>query len=275
MAWRRHLAAAALAAALQAQGALAQSEGLAALCAGADPARAAEACARLLERGGLSPAQAARAEANLGAAALALDRPDRAEAAFERALALDPALAEAWAGRARAREARGLLAQAAVDWNQAARRAPRDPAILTGRGAFRLRAGNAAGALADFDAAQRAAPRDMSVAFNRGLALAELGRDAEAERMFSAVIANDPSDVGAWLNRGRLRVSRDREAALGDFDAAVARAGEWSTPYLERGALLYAMGRTEAANRDFRRAWELGHRSEYLNERMLEMGAGQ
>jgi hypothetical protein len=36
--------------------------------------------------------------------------------------------------------------------------------------------------------------------------------------------------------------------------------------------LLDAMGRRDEADRDFRRAWELGHRNELLTERMLEMG---
>jgi tetratricopeptide (TPR) repeat protein len=227
-----------------------------------------------LRQGGLTAAEQARVATNLGSALLSLDRPRRAAEAFDRALAADPSIVEALAGRARAHERNGDRPRAAVDWNRAIALAPLDPEMLVGRGAFRLRAGNAAGALADFDAAQRRSPRDMAIAFNRGLALAELGRDTEAERMFSAVARSSPDDAAAWLNLGRMRVSRDREAALDDFDRAVAAAGDWSTPYLERGALLRAMGRSEDANRDFRRAWELGHRSEFLNARMLEMGEG-
>ena len=259
---------------LAAAPASAQDTGLLAVCSDPDatPQQAARFCNRALEAGGLSPQETARTAANLGAALLAMDRPEQAEDAYDRALAADGSLALAWAGRARAREAQDRTPQAAVDWNRAVGLTPRDPDILTGRGAFRLRAGNFAGALADFESAQRRRPNDMGVAFNRGLALAALGRDAEAERMFTTVLRNDPSDAGAWLNRARLRVSRDRAAALSDLDEAVARAEGWSTPWFERGLLLDAMGRKAAADRDFRRAWELGHRNEFLNARMLELG---
>ncbi|PKP65150.1 MAG: hypothetical protein CVT86_03370, partial [Alphaproteobacteria bacterium HGW-Alphaproteobacteria-8] len=73
-------------------------------------------------------------------------------------------------------------------------------------------------------------------------------------------------------NRARLRAARDPQAALADYDRAVALAGAWSQPLVERGALLDSLGMTDAANADFRRAWELGHRSEALSARMLEMG---
>ena len=115
-------------------------------------------------------------------------------------------------------------------------------------------------------------PGDAALTFNRALALAALGRDAEAEAGFSRVIAADPQDTGAWLNRARLRAARDPLAALADYDRAVALAGGWSQPLVERGALLDSLGRTAEADADFRRAWELGHRSEALNARILAMG---
>lgn len=234
------------------------------------PERAARFCRDALD-GRLAPREEALAALNLGLALLQMQSPSLAIDAFDRALGADPAEARALAGRAQAREATDAVPQAAVDWNRAVSLASSDPAILSGRGAFRLRSGNAEGALADFDAARRADPRNRAHEFNRGVALAELGRDDEAERAFSAVIAADASDVGAWLNRARVRASRDREAALSDFDAAVERAGDWPLPLFERGVLLDAMGRRDAADRDFRRAWELGHRSAFLEERMAQM----
>ncbi|MGF1658233.1 MAG: tetratricopeptide repeat protein [Rubrimonas sp.] len=238
----------------------------------APAAQVAGACRRALEAGGLTRSQEAAAALNLGAAFLELGQPQQAEEAYDRALAVDPRAALALGGRARAREELGKAPLAAVDWNRAVDLAPRDAELRTGRGAFRLRAGNAQGALEDFDLALRASPRDRDATFNRGLALAALGRDAEAEQAFSAVLRADQGDVGAWLNRARIRASRDRAAALADFDQAVARAPEWSTPWFERGVLLEAMGRSDEAARDFRRAFELGHSSAYLTEKMLELG---
>ena len=238
------------------------------------PERAERWCSQALN-GRLTPQQTALAALNLGLARLQLGDPVRAEEAFDRALLADPAEARALGGRAQAREAQGNLPGAAVDWNAALARAPRDADLLAGRGAFRLRAGNPAGAVADFETAARQEPRETRHRFNLGLALAEVGRDAEAERAFSQVIAADPTDAGAWLNRARLRAVPDPQRALADFDRAVAVGGEWSVPWFERGVLKDAMGRKAEADADFRRAWELGHRSEFLDERIRAMGLGR
>lgn len=234
------------------------------------PERAARWCTEALGSR-LTPRQEALAALNLGLARLQLDEPARAEEAFDRALRADPAEARALGGRAEAREALGKLPGAAVDWNAAVALAPRDADLLAGRGAFRLRAGNPGGAAADFEAAARLAPRETRHRFNLGLALAELGRDAEAERAFSQVIAADPADAGAWLNRARLRAVPNPAQALADFDRAVAAGGEWSVPWFERGVLKDSMGRSAEADQDFRRAWELGHRSEFLDARIRAM----
>lgn len=252
----------------------AQADGFLSVCGDrrASSAEVARTCQGALRVGGLTPAQEVAAAINLGGALLDLDQPAAAADAYERALALQPASALALAGRAEAREALGEPALAAVDWNRAIDVAPRDAGLLVGRGAFRLRAGNAEGALQDFERARAVKSNYPGLTFNRALALAMLGRDREAEAGFTAVLTADPQDTGAWLNRARLRAAYDPGAALSDFDRAVALAGDWSQPLVERGALLDSMGRTSEADADFRRAWELGHRSEALNARMLAMG---
>jgi Tfp pilus assembly protein PilF len=253
--------------------ALAQAPNALGLCGNPaePPERAERWCTQALS-GRLTPRQEALAALNLGLARLQLEDFARAEEAFDRALRADPAEARALGGRAQAREAQGKLPAAAVDWNAALALDPRDAGLLAGRGAFRLRAGNPGGAAADFEAAARLEPRETRHRFNLGLALAELGRDAEAERAFSQVIAADPADAGAWLNRARLRAVPNPTQALADFDQAVARGGEWSVPWFERGVLKDSMGRKAEADQDFRRAWELGHRSEFLTERIRAMG---
>lgn len=267
-------AAAAIAPAVAPAVARAQAEGFLSVCGNraASVAEVARTCRMALDTGALTPEQAVAAAINLGGALLDLGQPGPARDAYDGALALKPASALALAGRAEARAALGETGPAAVDWNRAVDLAPNDAALRAARGAFRLRAGNPGGALADFEMALARDPDDLSLVFNRALALAELGRDAEAEAGFSRVIAADPQDTGAWLNRARLRAARDPLAALADYDRAVALAGDWSQPLVERGALLDALGRTGAADADFRRAWELGHRSEALNARILAMG---
>jgi tetratricopeptide (TPR) repeat protein len=238
----------------------------------APPEIAARACRQAMESRGLTREQRYAAAVNLGAALLDLGDDRGAATAYGAALEANPQGPLALAGRAQARDRLGDAPGAAADWGAALRIAPADPALRAGRGAFRLRRGDAAGALEDFDEGLRRAPRDPLLIFNRGLALGVLGRDAEAEAAFGALIAANPNDIGALMSRARLRAVRDPAAALPDYDRAVALAGEWPQPFLERGALLDALGRRDAADEDFRRAWELGARSEALNARMLEMG---
>jgi tetratricopeptide (TPR) repeat protein len=203
---------------------------------------------------------------------IALEAPDQAVAAYDRALQARPGWALAYAGRAGAREKLGDFPGAAVDWNLAVQAAPDDPVVLGGRGAFRLTAGNPTGALEDFDRARSRAPRDRDLTFNRALALAELGRDAEAEAAFTSVLQARPDDAGARLNRARLRAGPNPQGALDDFSAVIAAQPKWSQPLVERGALLESMGRVAEAEADYRRAWELGHRSDALTERITRMG---
>lgn len=235
-------------------------------------AEAANFCQRALDAGGLSAAQESAAAANLGAALLELDRPAEAVRAYDRAVEAGPATAFVHAGRARARAALDDAAAAAVDWNRAVALAPDDAETRAGRGAFRLRAGNATGALDDFETAERLGGRDPSLHFNRALALARVGREDEAEDAFSDMLRTHPSDASIWIERARLRLPQNPEAALADYDQAVAHAREWSQPWFERGMLLEQMGRADEAGRDFRRAWELGHSDPALSERILRLG---
>jgi tetratricopeptide (TPR) repeat protein len=261
---------------IAAPAALAQSNAENLLAACGDTSLSAEGaaryCANALRAGGLTPSQAAAAGVNLGGALLELGRPAEAETAYEAALARRPDQPLALAGRARAREALGRPAEAAEDWARAVAAAPGDMAVRGSRGAFRLRSGDAEGALEDFDAGLARDPKNLDLRFNRGLALMELGRDAEAETAFSAVIAARPDDADAWLERARARLSRDKAAALADYDEAVKRAGTRPQAVFERGALLEQMGRKAEGERDLRRAFELGHPSEWLAERIRAMG---
>lgn len=232
------------------------------------PARqAAQFCARALESG-LSRSDEALAALNLGGAFLEMNRPLQARSAYERAIEAAPNDARGHAGRADALATLGDLGAAAVSWNQAVKLAPRNPAILGGRGAFRLRAGNPGGALQDIEAALRRSRGDPALIFNRALALVELGRTGEAEASFSALIRANPDDIGALMQRARLKRQTDRPGALRDYAAVIDAEPTWSQPYVERGSLYEAMGRDSAAETDFRRAWELGHRDEYLAERI-------
>lgn len=254
--------------------AAAQSNAILEVCE--DPGKAAadtiRFCGMALDGGGLTPPERARVNVNLGGAFLESGRFPEAIAAFDAAEASDPSPIEIYTGRARAREAGGDAQGAIVDWTRAANRAPRSRQVLLGQGAFFLRRGAPDQALRAFDRAVALDRRDVDAYFNRGIAHIALADWRAAERDFSTVIAADPEDAGAWLNRARARTKLAPTDALADFARALELSPEDGRINFERGKVLDAMGRTEAANRDFRRAYELGVQDEELSGRILSLG---
>ena len=85
-----------------------------------------------------------------GAAFLKLKSYTEAEAAYSVALELDPKLAEAYAGRATARERLKDLSAAEADHNKAVELKPKDARTIYNRGVFYFRADKEKEARADF-----------------------------------------------------------------------------------------------------------------------------
>ena len=230
------------------------------------------ACNLALETGYVSAGARARILANRGGAWLDLGKNLSALSDFEDALAIEPTLLVAMTGRARALIALGRRVEGVAQFDAALAQNPRDVNALMGRGAAHLSMGNAQAALADFDAALRVAPDDLDARYNRGSAKLALGDATGAAADFTAVIRVDPSDAGAHLMRARTRIGVMDPLALADYQRAVALNPEWGRAWFERGRQFDRMGRTEEANRDYRRAYELGYQDPWLQERILSMG---
>jgi len=234
--------------------------------------RAERACSAELTLLGLPSGTRARLLANRGGARLDLGRHLAALDDFDQALAIEPSMFVAMTGRARALVGMGQWRAGIAQFDAALEQKPNDVNALMGRGAAQLNAGNAEAALADFDKALRAAPRNLDARYNRGAAKLQLGDKTGAATDFSAVIAGEPTDAGAHLMRARTRIGEQDQLALADLQRAVALAPEWAQAWFERGKQFDRMGRTEYANRDFRRAFELGYKDRWLQERILAIG---
>jgi len=273
-AWRARLIAGLAALALTQGAAVAQIRtGNAEDCA--DPKipadRAERACSAELTLN-LPSGTRARLLANRGGARLDLDRPLAALDDFDKALAIEPSMFVAMTGRARALIGMGQWQAGIAQFSAALEQKPNDVNALMGRGAAHLSLGENAAALADFDKAAQIAPKDLDARYNRGVAKLRLGDNTGAAADFSAVIAGDPSDAGAYLMRARTRIGERDPLALADFGRAVALDPEWAQAWFERGQQFDRMGRVEDANRDFRRAYELGYEDRWLQERILAIG---
>ncbi len=234
--------------------------------------RAEAACSAALKAGGQPRGAVARLLANRGGARLDIGRNLAALDDFDQALAIEPNMFEAMTGRARALIGLGRWREGVAQFDRALAQRPRDANALMGRGAAYLSAGNASAALADFDRALRAAPKDLDARYNRGVAKLQLGDKKGAAADFSRVIQANPNDAGAHLMRARTRIGDRDTQALADYQRALSLSPEWALAWFERGRLFDRLGRTEQANRDFRRAYELGYEDRWLQERIIEMG---
>lgn len=232
----------------------------------------ADFCRRALDWGGLDRWKQAAAWTNIGFAFAAQNSHGQAIDAFDRAIQIDSRFADAFVMRARSRERRGQVRGALEDYAAALEINPRDYGALTGRGAFYMRRNIFDLAYADFDRAVGVAPRDPDAQFNRGLALSRLGRRAAAITAFSAVLRLNPNDANAYLQRGLVHGLTDTAAAEADFAAAIRLSPQLAAAFVARGRLFDETGRTDQADKDFRRAFELGYQAEWLTERISRMG---
>ncbi len=177
-----------------------------------------------------------------GAAALRRGSAADAEAAFSTVIAATPAgtsTADAYLGRARARDLAGDLRGALVDLNEAVRLAPDRGDLLLLRGGIQTQLGAAEAARADFGAVIRLDPG--AAAAYEGRALVEIWTaKGDPERYqaalddFKRAIALDPALVIARVGPAFVYADRatfrgdpaDRGQALRALDAVPELAGE-------------------------------------------------
>lgn len=236
------------------------------------PQKTIRFCTRALETQRLGAKPQAQVLVNRAVAFSALDRPDAALADYDQAAALYPWLFETWPNRGRTLLRLGRPLDAFESFERALSLRPNDTPSKIGRAAALIAGGAPDRALEDLDAVLVEEPRNATALYNRGVANMALGRLYDAGLDFSDVIAIEPNDVDARLKRGRLREAPWRDGALDDYAAAIAIAPDDPRPYFQRGRFLDSLGEAARADQDFRRAWELGMRGEWLHERIISLG---
>ena len=243
-------------------------------CSASDlnPSRAIEFCNKTLALELLGAKGTAQVLLNRGVAYAMIDNPEAALADYDRAAKLYPKLFEIWPNRGEVLMRMRRPVEAYESFDQALRLRPSDRPSLIGRGAALVAAGAPERALIDLDSAISDNPRDATALYNRALAYLSLGRRDLAATDLSAVIALAPRSVEARLQRGKLWEEPDRDAALSDYAMAIETAPDDPRPYYQRGLFLDRLGQVDRANSDFRRAWELGWRDEWLHERITSLG---
>ncbi|OWK43198.1 tetratricopeptide repeat protein [Fimbriiglobus ruber] len=183
---------------------------------------------------------------------------DRALAAYDDAILLDPDYAAAYRERGQLHRQAGRGRQALDDFSTAIRLAPDEPETYLRRGSTYLAVGQLDRATADFDAALRLDP-DLAAAYaNRGLVRVKQGDPHAAAADATAALRLDPALTRAYFVRGAARAALGRHAdAVDDFDHLLELDPADALAYNERGVVLADMGEYERAVADYDRAIEL------------------
>ncbi|WP_376966624.1 tetratricopeptide repeat protein [Azospirillum sp. A26] len=175
-----------------------------------------------------------------------------------RALALDPAVAEAWTAlSAEALRNPDHAAEAERTAGRALRLRPGDPAAVSNLGLAALALDRPAEAVAHLRLALQARPGDLATLGNLALALERAGDGAAAGLAWWRVILFAPGTGAGWAGLADLRQRQGRlDAALKGWGRALAlepKRAEWR---YNQGNALHAAGRPVEADAAYRQAVE-------------------
>jgi DNA-binding transcriptional MerR regulator len=131
---------------------------------------------------------------------------DEAEAAYRRALAADPSLANALTNLGNVRYRRGAIDEAEMLYNKALGVDPEQPEAYYNLGFLHYERGEPDEAVALFETALRHDPAFGDAHFNLAMALEELGESARARGHWLSYLELEPQ--GAWADIARRHLDR-------------------------------------------------------------------
>lgn len=194
--------------------------------------------------------QPAYAEA-LGGRAIVLQRlgrPQEALESFEAILKLRPEDVEILFSIGVVRQSLGRMNEALTAYEQALRLRPNYCEALTNRGALLERFGRFDEALECFQSVFAIKPEDSVNLFNKGSVLQKLGRLDEALAAYEEAARLGPPDAETELNRGNVLQKLDRvEEAIACYDRALKYRQNYPQAFYNKGIALQALARLEEA----------------------------
>lgn len=118
---------------------------------------------------------------------------EKSIADFERALRINPRLADAYNNRGNVWHAKGVLEKALPDFDQAIKLNPRHSRAFNNRANLRLSIGDLKGAINDYNRSIELDSTNATAFANRGLTYLRLGQNKEARLDFDAATKLDPT----------------------------------------------------------------------------------
>ncbi len=181
---------------------------------------------------------------NLGSGYLHAGDSDRAEAAFRRALALNPDHPLGYYNLGLVALRRGRADEASAWFERALALAPRSWEVYQGLGEAAMAGGRSDEAAAALRQAVALNPRDAKAHARLGLLAQQAGDDAGAESAYLTSLRDDPDNPEVLNNLGAVYLGRREWArALELLTAAVGRDPEYVDAAYNRALALDALGR--------------------------------
>ncbi len=185
---------------------------------------------------------------------------------MNKAIALAPDFAEAYAGRGNGYLAENKYDLALADFNKAIALKPELSAMLqqtfevtyVERGGLCVKDGNYGAAIDDYTRALQLNPSNTRALNDRGDAYNMTGDFGRAIADFTKAIESDPSYPYAYSNRGLsyFKIGRN-DQALPDLDKAIELNDQSSSTYFVRGEVYRSKADFKSALADFQKALEL------------------
>ncbi|MDX2216465.1 MAG: protein kinase family protein [Oculatellaceae cyanobacterium bins.114] len=179
----------------------------------------------------------------------------RAIADYTQTIRLTPNIPKAYVNRGTARAESGDEAGAVDDYTQAIQVDPTFPAAYLNRCLSRSNLGDHQEAIADCTQAINLQPNSVRAYQNRGLARRRLGDLTGAIEDFNIAIRLDPQDPDPHYNRGLARDELgDKQGAIADYTTAIQRDPEHVFAYYDRGVARVEAGDKQGAIADFQQS---------------------
>jgi len=199
---------------------------------------------------------------NRGVALGDLQRFETAVESYDRALAVQPEMVAAMINRAAALAAMLRYDDALQGYDRALAIQPGNALALAWRGSVRRSMGQPELALADYDRALALDPALDDAQYNRGVALMDLQRAGDALAAFDAVMPAYRNNAEMLNNRGVALWNLKRPGeALESFDRALALEPDFAEAWGNRGLALRDLMRAEEAIASLDRVLQLEPRN--------------
>ncbi len=177
-----------------------------------------------------------------------LERPQEALAMYDRALRLEPRLAQALHNRGKALLDLGRAEDALAASEQALRIRPDDAEAFYNCGNALLYLSRLEDALASYERALQLQSDHADAHYNRGLVLQQLRRPEDALASYDRVLQLRPDDAEALNNRGNVLIDLKRpEHAVTSYQRALSFRPRYASAHYNLGLALQTLNRADAA----------------------------